>query len=118
MVIGFSMCVVCFLMMFPEYILMSCEHNWYDACWCYVVVWLGWCGIRMQAEALLICSCGMWGVYSTIKVMHGPINIRFKAHNLLKKVFVIFVGSAGEGVKGAFLFCMSLRATGYPRSTG
>ena len=27
---------------------------WYDECWCYVVVWLGWCGIRMQAEALLI----------------------------------------------------------------
>ena len=26
---------------------------WYDACWCYVVVWLGWCSIRMQAEALL-----------------------------------------------------------------
>jgi len=26
---------------------------WYDACWCYVVVWLLWCGIRMQAEALL-----------------------------------------------------------------
>ena len=25
---------------------------WYDVCWCYVVVWLGWCGIRMQAEAL------------------------------------------------------------------
>ena len=24
---------------------------WFDACWCYVVVWLGWCGIRMQAEA-------------------------------------------------------------------
>jgi len=20
---------------------------WYDVCWCYVVVWLGWCGIRM-----------------------------------------------------------------------
>ena len=26
---------------------------WYDVCWCYVVVWLGWCGILMQAEALL-----------------------------------------------------------------
>jgi hypothetical protein len=26
---------------------------WYDICWCYVVVWLGWCGIRMQAEAVL-----------------------------------------------------------------
>ena len=24
---------------------------WYDVCWCYGVVWLGWCGIRMQAEA-------------------------------------------------------------------
>jgi len=26
---------------------------WFDGCWCYVVVWLGWCGIRIQAEALL-----------------------------------------------------------------
>jgi len=25
---------------------------WFDVCWCYVVVWLGWCGIRMQAEAV------------------------------------------------------------------
>jgi len=24
---------------------------WYDVCWCYVLVWLGWYGIRMQAEA-------------------------------------------------------------------
>jgi len=22
-------------------------------CWCYVVVWLGWCGIRMQASACI-----------------------------------------------------------------
>jgi len=27
---------------------------WFDACWCYVVVWLGWCGIRMQAEAIVL----------------------------------------------------------------
>ena len=20
---------------------------WFDVCWCYVVVWLGWCGIRI-----------------------------------------------------------------------
>ena len=26
---------------------------WYDVCWCYVVVWLGWCGIRMQAEVCI-----------------------------------------------------------------
>ena len=25
---------------------------WFDVCWCYVVVWLGWCGIRMRAEAV------------------------------------------------------------------
>ena len=24
---------------------------WFDVCWCYVVVWLWWCGIGMQAEA-------------------------------------------------------------------
>jgi len=24
-----------------------------DVCWCYVLVWLGWCGIRVQAEALV-----------------------------------------------------------------
>ena len=23
---------------------------WFDVCWCYVVVWLWWCGIRMQAS--------------------------------------------------------------------
>ena len=27
---------------------------WFDVCWCYVVVWLGWCGIRMQAGALVL----------------------------------------------------------------
>ena len=27
---------------------------WFDACSCYVVVWLGWCGIRMQVEALVL----------------------------------------------------------------
>ena len=25
-----------------------------DVCWCYGVVRLGWCGIRMQAEALVL----------------------------------------------------------------
>ena len=26
---------------------------WFDVCWCSVAVWLWWCGIRMQAEALV-----------------------------------------------------------------
>jgi len=26
---------------------------WFDVCWCDVVVWLGWCGIRMQTEACI-----------------------------------------------------------------
>jgi len=24
---------------------------WFDVCWCYVVVWLWWCGIHMQVSA-------------------------------------------------------------------
>ena len=28
---------------------------WFDVCWSYVVVWLWWCGIRMQAEAVVLC---------------------------------------------------------------
>jgi len=30
---------------------------WYDAFWCYVVVWLGWRGVRMQASAE---TCWAW----------------------------------------------------------
>jgi hypothetical protein len=26
---------------------------WFDVCWCYGVVRLGWCGIVMLAEAVL-----------------------------------------------------------------
>jgi len=26
---------------------------WFHVCWCYVVVWLGWCGIWMQTAACL-----------------------------------------------------------------
>ena len=26
---------------------------WFNVCWCYVVVWLWWCGIRMKAEAVV-----------------------------------------------------------------
>ena len=42
---------------------------WFDVCWCYVVVWLGWCGICIQAEALvrlllqlllLLLLCSNW----------------------------------------------------------
>jgi len=32
---------------------------WFDVCWCYVVVWLWWCGIRMQAEALVLVEALM-----------------------------------------------------------
>ena len=28
---------------------------WFDVCWCYGVVRVGWCGILMQAEAELYC---------------------------------------------------------------
>jgi len=29
---------------------------WFDVCWCYVVDWLGWCGIHMQVEALVLTN--------------------------------------------------------------
>jgi len=66
----------------------------FDVCWCYVVVWLGWCGICMQAEASASACIQIpyWhqsdiklvSLYSTIKMMHGPINIRFIS------IFMIF----------------------------
>ena len=37
---------------------------WFDVCWCYVVVRLGWCGIRMQAEA---CIQVCWKLASRIR---------------------------------------------------
>jgi len=30
----------------------------YDVCWCYGVVWLGWCGVSMQADAVLQPASG------------------------------------------------------------
>ena len=36
---------------------------WFDVCWCYVVVWLWWCGIRMWAEALVLQPA--YGYYIT-----------------------------------------------------
>jgi len=107
---------------------------WFDVCWCYVVVWLWCCGIRMQAEASVLQpaygyhttpaklqrntnthrtrwniheitqqisrkllrmdlltseTCwalnneiikqvtSSWSLYSTITMMHGPINIKY-----------------------------------------
>jgi len=99
---------------------------WFDVCWCYVVVWLWWCGIRMHTDTTppqpnhnVIPTnnepeqCNPWNnstnklqapedgciniwnmlsikqrnnkasdikllsLYSAIKMMHGPINIRF-----------------------------------------
>jgi len=36
---------------------------WFDVCWCYVVVWFGWCDIRMQAEELV--SQPAYGYHTT-----------------------------------------------------
>jgi hypothetical protein len=46
---------------------------WHDMCWCYVVAWLGWCGIRtyllsylmgciVLARCVLVLRCGLAGV--------------------------------------------------------
>ena len=41
----------------------------FDVCWCYVVVWLWWCGIRIQAEALV--PQPVYGYVCPIYKMHG-----------------------------------------------
>jgi len=43
---------------------------WFDVCWCYGVVRLGWCGIRVQAEALHQLS-------------HNPIFLVRNLHNAI-----------------------------------
>jgi len=61
-------------------------HGFY----CSDVVWLGWCGIRVQAEAIASAcirnktrDIKLVFLYSTIKIMHGPINIRFLRYILI-----------------------------------
>jgi hypothetical protein len=46
-----SMCVGVTLWFGWGGVVSGCRLKRYDACWCYVVVWLGWCGILMQAQA-------------------------------------------------------------------
>ena len=36
------------------WVISSVVLLWFDVSWCYVVVWLWWCGIRMQVEALVL----------------------------------------------------------------
>jgi len=71
-------------------------------CWCYVVVWLGWCGIRMQAPACTLCCCR----YSCTSVSCpsvpqycDTINLRFscnvrllsKLDALIRLIVVVFL---------------------------
>ena len=39
---------------------------WFDVCWCYFVLWLWWCGIRMQAEALLLSCASSWFFFTRL----------------------------------------------------
>ena len=56
---------------------------WFDVCWCYVLVWLGWCGIRMQAEALVLQSA--YGYHTTTAKPQRNTNIhRTKAIQPMK----------------------------------
>jgi len=45
---------------------------WLDVCWCYVVVWLGWCGIRIQAEALVLQP--VYGYHTTTAIPQRNTN--------------------------------------------
>ena len=70
---------------------------WFDVCWCYIVVWLGFCRIHMQAEVLvpqpayeLICWVISWVVllwfdvcWCYIVVWLGFCGIRMQAEELV-----------------------------------
>ena len=49
---------------------------WFDVCWCYFVVWLWWCGIRMQAEALVLQPA--YGYHTTIATLQRNTVCRLK----------------------------------------
>jgi len=51
---------------------------WFDVCWCYVVVCLWWCGIRMQAEALLQPA---YGYHTTIATLQRNTNTHRTRYN-------------------------------------
>ena len=36
---------------------------WFNVCWCYVAVWLWWCGIRMQASACIWIPHQVWNIF-------------------------------------------------------
>jgi hypothetical protein len=48
---------------------------WFDACWCYGVVWLGWSGIRMQASACLhllsVCLRLPFRSFRNVRIFYG-----------------------------------------------
>ena len=43
-------------------------------CYSYVVVWLGWCGIRMQAEALVCVGVTLWYGCGGVVLINKPAN--------------------------------------------
>ena len=51
---------------------------WFDVCWCYVVVWLGWCGIWMQAKTLVLQPA--YG-YHTTTAKPQPTHIKPEQYN-------------------------------------
>ena len=75
---------------------------WFEACWCYVVVWLGWCGIRVQAEALLQPAPG----YHTTP--HHPISTQ---------VFLVFPVSISKCWDGSQHSKLPLHASHIDLST-
>ena len=46
---------------------------WFDVCWCYVVVWPWWCGIRRQAEALQVFQPA-YGYHTTTAIPQHNTN--------------------------------------------
>ena len=55
---------------------------WFDVCWCYVVVWLGWCGIRRQAEVLVSFWEDGGQIYLKVSFLLGLWDVKIRTEHL------------------------------------
>ena len=62
---------------------------WFDVCWCYVVVWLEWCGIRMRASARIRIQ---GQDPSLSKLQHDPASLTVDTKTFTNHVWSVLFG--------------------------
>ena len=60
---------------------------WFDVCWCYVAVWLWWCGVRMQASV-----ASKWSLFTQLSNDAQPNKHKIKADVWYKAMICVRLG--------------------------